>query len=92
MYLSLNFFIHHTSHLFYIDNHHCSTPVNPQYIIKRLYPDYNVNCELDDPHKAHSGFHSEFGKHYFNCVPEVKIKLKYSNRKPWLTIGLKTIK
>ena len=35
-------------------------------------------------------FYSEFGKHYSYCFPEVKVKLKHSNRKPWLSDGLKT--
>ena len=91
--------------MFYIDNNRCLTHVNPTYITKIPYADQNiarfttsifkadwskVNSELDDPNNAYASFYSEFGKHYSNCFPEVKVKLKYSNRKPWLTDGVKT--
>ena len=91
--------------VFYIDNNRCLTPVNPKYITKRLYADQNiarfitsllnagwskVNSELDNPNTTYATFYSEFGKHYSNCFPEVTVKLKHSNRKPWLSYGLKT--
>lgn len=91
--------------VFYVDNNSCSTYVNTKYITKRFYTDQNiakfttsltnadwslVTSELDDPNNAYAAFYSQLGKHYLNCFPEVKIKQKYSNRKPWLSHGLKT--
>ena len=91
--------------MFYIDNNRCLTHVNPTYITKRLHTGQNiarfttslfnadwskVNSELDDPNNAYAAVYLEFGNHCSNCFHEVKVKLKYSNRKSWLSDGLKT--
>ena len=88
----------------YIDNNRCLTHVNPTYITKRLYTNQyiarftslfnadwsKVSYELDNQNNAYAAFYSEFGKHNSNYFHEVMVKLKYSNRKPWLSDGLKT--
>lgn len=80
-----------------------STDTSPQYITKRVYSDTNVNrfvilletCdwnnvyESGDPQRAYSFFHKKFHDAYMQSFFMKTFKIKYHNRKPWLSKGLK---
>lgn len=77
--------------------------LSPEFIIKRLINENNINkfktglalidwiniVSNDNYREAFSNFHSTFTKLYEDCFPFKRVKISYSNRKPWLTPGLK---
>lgn len=76
---------------------------NPEYIIKRIVNDVNIQKFKDKLstidwgnlignngcQEAFSLFHSTFIRLYEECFPLKKIKISYRNRKSWLSLGLK---
>ena len=75
-----------------------------QFVITRIYAQNNIKSfqdklrEIDyssifncsEPQEAFTMFHSIYKSIYDSCFPLRRIKLNYRNRKPWLSIGLKT--
>jgi hypothetical protein len=51
--------------------------------------DFNHILQLLDVNTAMNYFHNEFCELYYKCFPLITLKRKYSNNKPWLTVGLK---
>ena len=72
-------------------------------LVKRSYSDRNTQhflqliSDLDlnefynccDTRQAFSLYHQIFTKHYDICYHKKEIKIKYDNKKPWLSEGLK---
>ena len=75
----------------------------PEYVTKRILSEKNItsfNCRLEsidwnhviyceDPQEAYSMFHKEFSSAYQASFPIKRIRIRYRNRKSWLTPGLK---
>ena len=51
--------------------------------------DWNEIYNCCDTQQAFSIYYEIFTKHYDACFPKKEIKIKYNNRKPWLSAGLK---
>lgn len=81
-----------------------STHAKNDYVIRRIYSSENSNnfvnlmqghdwsdlYMLSDPNEAFNVFHKVFINYFNECFPLKYIKIKYSNRKPWLTDAMKT--
>ena len=90
--------------LYYVSSCHMQLMPNDSYICRRNYcynnklafqralseTDWSEMCmQCDNVQSAFSMFHSRYVDLFDKHFPQRKIKLTYSNRKPWLTSALK---
>ena len=51
--------------------------------------DWTEICNIPDTQNSFSHFHSMLSSLQDKCFPEIRIRKKYSNRKPWISDGLR---